>query len=262
LFEAPRRLEPPQGDRLLEQVKRLGRPRRPRRALRLDGLEIPADDDARARYFLPDGYTSRESLRYYHDQPPAGVTYQPGVYRATRSIARRLGASSVVDIGCGRAGKLVAFHPEFAIVGIDLGPNLEYCRRHFDFGTWVEHDLDSPGPLPLAEQALEGSAIVCADVVEHMTRPDRLLTKLGAALGAAKAVVISTPDRERMHTAPMGPPANISHVREWSQDEFGALLKSQGFDNGRVTHTRPHTGTLARTTLLAICVPSRGESGA
>jgi hypothetical protein len=134
---------------------------------------------------------------------------------------------------------------------LDIGSNLDYCRRRFDFGTWIEHDLEADGPLPLDTGLLARSVLVCADVIEHLHRPERLLEKLLRSGDVAAAVLVSTPDRKRMATPALGPPANPGHVREWSRDELAVLLKASGFRSGKVTNTRPHTGTLARTTILA-----------
>jgi SAM-dependent methyltransferase len=202
----------------------------------------------------------RGAPEYYPDEPPLGILYQPDVYRVARRLAERSGATRVIDVGCGAGDKLAALHPQFQIIGVDIGENLERCRARHPEGRWVAHDLESGDPLPLTAAEIAGSVVVCADVIEHLLHPDRTLAALRAAIESAKAVVLSTPDRERLSGgSPTGPPQNPSHVREWTRDELAAFLKDMGFTDGRVTFTRPHSGTLARSTILAILVPPRDK---
>ncbi len=244
---------------MIGRVRQIGRPRLPQRAIRLAEYEVP--DKRTQSYFLPLGYLERDAPEYYADAPPPGVVYQPDVYRCALRLAQRSGAERIVDIGCGNGEKLSAFHPRFDVVGVDIGDNLALCRTRYPSGQWIEHDLESSEPLPLTADGLRHSVLICADVVEHLRRPERTLWALRGALRHAEAVIISTPDRRRLsHSSPQGPPRNPSHVREWTRNEFAALIRSAGFANGVVTHTRPHTGTLARSTILAILVPARNEA--
>lgn len=32
-------------------------------------------------------------------------------------------------------------HPEFQIIGVNCGLNLQYCRQSYRFGTWLEYDV-------------------------------------------------------------------------------------------------------------------------
>jgi SAM-dependent methyltransferase len=174
-------------------------------------------------YFLPAGYQSRPDPEYFHDEGLNAV-WQPDVYPDAASLARRLGAKTIVDVGCGAAEKLAALHPEFELIGIDYGPNIALCQATYPFGKWIERDFDSASDL--GYDASAGSVIVCADVLEHLVHPERLLTMIRAARerGAA-ALVFSTPDRTLIEDADhLGPPTNPAHVREWSLAELGELL--------------------------------------
>jgi hypothetical protein len=185
-----------------------------------------------------------------------GIEYQPDVYRRAARLARRRGASTIVDVGCGNARKLVALHPEFEVIGLDIGSNIERCRAAYPFGAWIEHDLESGTPLPVDDNVLRTSVIVCADVIEHLLAPERALRTLSGT--PALCLLVSTPDRWRVYGGEhLGPPANPAHVREWSRKELGLLLKSCGLAQGYMTYTRPHTWTIALETLLYVeCVDS------
>ena len=175
--------------------------------------------------------------------------YQPDVYQRTAEIARRVGAHRIIDIGCGDGEKLVALHPEFDVMGIDYRENLAQCRNNHDAGTWLEHDIESDDPLPVED--FHGAVVVCADVIEHLVRPERLLAKVRAALSTCSAVVMSTPERNlRRGVHHAGPPPNLAHVREWSITEFRALLAAEGFI-GSVSLTRSNDRSPVCNTILA-----------
>ena len=202
-----------------------------------------------ADYFLPEGYVSRLQPEYFVDEDLNAVC-QPDVYPEAAAVARKLGCSAVVDVGCGTAAKLAALHPEFRVVGIDFGSNLEACRARYDFGTWIEANLDRPDKLPVAD--FRHSVIVCADVIEHLVYPEHLLSALrGALRDGVGAILLSTPEREFSHgAAHLGPPPNEAHVREWSSCEFERLLVS--FDlRGHVGLTRSNDQLPYMRTILA-----------
>jgi SAM-dependent methyltransferase len=206
------------------------------------------------RYCIRDGYTAREIPAYYVDDPSVrqDVTWQPDVYRDAAKIARRLGARRIIDIGPGDGVKLAAFHPEFEVIGVDFGTNLNLVRQAYPFGSWREHDLDMDVPLPLGASELEGCVIVCADVIEHLRYPELLLAKLREAMTRADAVVLSTPERElTWGVEHCGPPPNECHVREWTIDELAALFQREGFEYGDLALTRSNDQANDLKTILA-----------
>jgi SAM-dependent methyltransferase len=207
-----------------------------------------------AAFCIKPDYTPRRSAVPYTDTDgDDGLVWQPDIYaRVVPSLARRLGAERVVDVGCGNGHKLARLHPDLQIVGIDLRRNVRVCRRRYDFGTWIVHDLESKAPLPLLPSQHRRSVVVCADVVEHLVRPDRLMQKLRAALSYTNVVVVSTPDRNRLHgERATGPPHNGYHVREWAYSEFDRWLDELGFRYRRLTYTRTSNTGPAENTILA-----------
>jgi hypothetical protein len=83
------------------------------------------------------------------------------------------------------------------------------------------------------------------DVIEHLRRPERLLSKLRFALAAGMPAVLSTPDRVRTNGPDhLGPPPNLEHVRAWALDELAAFLADEGIpdaDLRDVGAPEPHT---------------------
>ena len=202
-------------------------------------------------YCIRPGYRHRPEPEYYADAD-GGVTWQPDVYVEACRVAGAVGATTIVDVGCGEARKLAPLHPTFRVIGLDFGPNLQHCRVRYPFGRWIEHDFDTDGELPIEPEVLAGAVLICSDVIEHVTRPELLLGKLRGALDHAAAVILSTPERERTWGEDhAGPPPNRAHVREWSIAELAALLEREGFDHGELGLTRSNDQTHQMATILA-----------
>jgi len=207
-------------------------------------------------YFLPQGYQTREEPAYDLEHFKPDPVWQPDVYRDASRIAGELGVERIIDVGCGNGEKLVALDPRYEIVGLDYGENLRRCRERFTRGLWIEHDLDTDAPLPLEPASVGESVVVCADVIEHLVRPERLVRKLHRACDDGACVVLSTPERE-LHwgLAHLGPPPNPRHVREWSISELAAFLAAEGFVHGVLGLTRSHDRSPLRNTILAVLCP-------
>lgn len=209
-------------------------------------------------YCIRPGYSHRPFPEYFVDiDADTGIICQPDVYRNAALVAHDLGATTVIDIGCGNGFKLDELSNRFAIVGVDLmGPNLDTCRERYPHGTWIEHDLDSDEPLPLDEDLLAQSVIINADVIEHLVRPERLVHKLRDALDrGALAIFLSTPERElTWGPAHNGPPPNPCHTREWTIHELGAFLEREGLEHGDLGLTRNNNFHNQLNTILAVLV--------
>jgi hypothetical protein len=121
--------------------------------------------------------------------------------------------------------------PEFDLIGIDFGENLEWCRTHYPFGRWAEHDFDR-GPLCApSDWNLDGAAVICSDMIEHLIHPEPLLETVADWVERAAFALFSTPERDLVRgLEDMGPPPNPHHVREWNLDEFRELLLNSGMD--------------------------------
>jgi SAM-dependent methyltransferase len=200
------------------------------------------------------GYRARAEPRYFVDDE-TGIVYQPDVYTDAALVAERLGCSRIVDVGCGNATKLVRVASRFELVGIDFGSNIETCRNRHPVGTWIEHDLEEPGELPVD---MTDAAVICADVIEHVIRPDLLLEKLLGGLTHASVLFISTPERDLVRGGgSVGPPRNQGHVREWTVREFACLLRRSGFEHVSMGLSRSNDRDNRWNTILAACVSKR-----
>lgn len=181
-----------------------------------------------SNYCLPVGYAARLQPQYFNDTLDNAHMWQADVYRAAELLAERSGVQRIVDIGCGRAGKLLELRGDFAIAGIDYGANIEYLRENWPVGEWHEINLESE---IVPAEIFQDSIVICADVIEHLVTPDTLMATLKNAVSSARYVLVSTPDRERMYgegaAEKSGPPSNLAHVREWTLHELASYFESE-----------------------------------
>lgn len=180
-------------------------------------------------FFIKAGYRARTQPAYYADIQGDGTIWQPDVYPLAAALAYQYECRYIIDIGCGRAGKLTALYPEFEIIGLDFGSNLEYCRERYPFGKWIDVDLEDGSSVNISPEILRESMVINSDVIEHLVNPTRLMQLIRSFLVHAKVALISTPERDlERGYQDMGPPANPAHIREWNLAELETLLSSEG----------------------------------
>lgn len=169
-------------------------------------------------YGLPANYQARLEPQYFNDTLQDAHLWQADIYRLAVQLARKTGVSRIVDIGCGRGGKLLPLASEFKITGIDYGENIQYLNTIAPAGDWIPIDLARE---VVPAELFRDSVVICADVIEHLITPDLLIESLRNASEAAAYVLVSTPDRERLYgDVNHSPPDNLAHVREWTLDEL------------------------------------------
>lgn len=177
-------------------------------------------------YNLPPNYTPRLQPEYFHDTLVDSHLWQAGVYRLAAELARKAGVKRIVDIGCGRAEKLIQLADEFEVAGIDYGENIVDCMRRYPNEAWGNYDLNQS---VVNELVFNDSVAINADVIEHIPDPTALIETLRNACETAAYVLVSTPDRDRLaQNTPNGMPANPAHVREWRLSELVAWFESEG----------------------------------
>jgi len=201
-------------------------------------------------YHLPAGYRSRTDPQPFGD-PATDVEWQPDVYTRAVELADAVGATVLIDLGCGMARKLLPLSARFITVGVDHPDLIDRLEHHP--GLWIGADLDATTPLDIPTHLVAGAVVICSDVIEHLTHPERLCTTLRSLLRDATCCVLSTPDRARTHGhGHLGPPPNPAHVREWTAAELVQFVTDQGLDVVEAAWTRSHTGTTAKATTLLV----------
>lgn len=179
-------------------------------------------------FYVRSDYKIRKHPEYFPDED-SGVIWQPQVYDFAFYLGKVIGVEYIIDIGVGSGKKLQKFTDYFKIIGVDFGTNIKLFRENLPHQKIIKSNLEKGLPN-IEKRVLEKSIIICADVVEHLKNPHRLLEQLAVLSKICPFVLISTPDRIKyygdMH---LGPSPNLAHVREWSLREFKNLLKSYKF---------------------------------
>jgi hypothetical protein len=219
-------------------------------SIRRNNIDVMSDD-----FFIKEGYCIRKDPKYFQDDlsETVGIVHQPAVYPFARYLAKRFGCTSVIDVGCGRASKLIPLHPEFDIVGIDYGSNIQYCKTKFGVGRWIDLNFECENFIPVDNSMVEKSIVVCSDVIEHLVDPSNLLVILRNLLECAPVVILTTPERDLVRGKDdCGPPGNPSHVREWNLPELQDLLTSRGFKIAFSGLTLNNDKDLEKKTILMV----------
>lgn len=178
-------------------------------------------------YGIKENYTTQLEPQYFQDVLDDSAQWQAGVYRLAAQLARHYGAKRIIDLGCGRAQKLLQYADEFQVVGVDYGDNIQHLINARPDQHWVIADLNTD---IIDSENFENSVVICADVIEHIPDPSALMKTLRNAAKVAKYVIVSTPDRLKVYKGEHdGPPGNPAHVREWTNAELQAYFKTAGF---------------------------------
>jgi 2-polyprenyl-3-methyl-5-hydroxy-6-metoxy-1,4-benzoquinol methylase len=161
------------------QLAVLGRLRRGANVLRVAAESLSTDPiDLPGPFFVKSGYVHREDPAYDDAFRTPGIVWQPRVYVVAAAVATAVGSIRIVDVGAGNGAKLASLRDSFDLIGIDVGANLERARDEYPFIHWVERDLETAHDLGVGPELLKGAVVVYADVIEHLRRPDRVLTIL------------------------------------------------------------------------------------
>lgn len=165
-------------------------------------------------YFIKEGYTVRPNNAFYNDTNMKDE-WQKEVYEYGRQKFDLYGLKSVWDIGTGSGYKLLKNFGHVDTLGTDLTPTVDWLKKTYPDHEWS----DSFDVFPNYDM------IICSDVIEHIPDPDPLLDTIEAA--KPKLIVFSTPERMLFDKGHDGPPDNMSHVREWTMEEFGRYINSR-----------------------------------
>lgn len=171
-------------------------------------------------YCIKENYIPRLDNDY---DPEIIITddYQNEVYKDALELANKL-ESSILDIGTGRAFKLLKYFSNRNTLGLDLPPTVEWLKENYPDRKWATIPFDEEAPIGY-------DIIICADVIEHVQDPDALCNFIKRC--NPRFAIISTPDRDllKYRGCDDGPPYNTCHVREWSFSEFEKYMQ-QHFD--------------------------------
>jgi 2-polyprenyl-3-methyl-5-hydroxy-6-metoxy-1,4-benzoquinol methylase len=170
------------------------------------------------KYFIKENYISRKKEIYFDDRENTD-RFQNEVYLQAKKIFTRNEMSSVMDIGCGSAFKLLKYFKEFDTCGIDLTKTINFLKDKYPDRTWLDHNIKY-------KLEYQSDMIIASDIIEHLDDPDKLLNFIHGI--EFKIAIISTPERDLVRGIDhQGPPNNIHHIREWNTDELFKYVSSK-----------------------------------
>jgi GT2 family glycosyltransferase len=119
------------------------------------------------------------------------TAYNPDVYPFAAYLGQRFGCKYIISIGCSNPERIAELYPQFEVIGIDSGKDLEVCRNRYGFGTWMEWNFDQPGCIPLEKDVLAHAIIVCDSITERFKEPSFLFKGLKGWLDYAPICVLT-----------------------------------------------------------------------
>ena len=190
------------------------------------------------QYFVKAGYKANESAKSEPENKAlsfwrgrnlsiASKAQRP-CYEWAVQVANERGTKKCLDVGCGVALKtsriLTGSIPHVsAIEQPSLVPQLRKAHPEITFYGLDLNTLEGDVPSDRFD------IVISFDVIEHLDRPENLLSLLRRLVAPDGIIMISTPERDllrgRSHS---GPPPNGAHVREWNEAEFREFLQHSG----------------------------------
>jgi hypothetical protein len=177
---------------------------------------------ASSKYDIFPGYNHRRQSQYFDDTTLTDE-WQREVYLFAAEVMRKESLSTVYDIGCGSGYKLIKFLGDYDTTGFDVERTVSFLNDKYPDRKWRSASFSAQMELRSPD------LIICADVIEHLEEPDALLDFIANL--SSRYIILSTPDRDRVYMKGsrhlFGPPANPTHLREWSFAEFGSYIGSK-----------------------------------
>lgn len=149
-------------------------------------------------------------------------------------LPKRVG--SLLDVGCGAGmtGLMVRErNPDAVLHGVEPDAALaKLAERHFD--NVLSDRIDDEGTLQTLAERAPYDVIVCADVLEHLAEPGRVLSRLASLLSESGVLITSIP--------------NVRHISTFLH--LGLLGTWPARDRG--IHDRTHLRFYARKDILQL----------
>ncbi len=149
-------------------------------------------------------------------------SWHPPIFSYILQIKKELkGYQSILDVGCGMRSP-VSYVDCAYTVGIDLNPNT--IQKAKEFATHHEYVYGDVNKLSNFFKPHSFDAVVCFDVIEHITKSEGIKLMKQMELIARKKIIICTPNGF-MHQKEEDNPLQ-NHQSGWSTQDF----TSRGYD--------------------------------
>jgi hypothetical protein len=130
----------------------------------------------------------------FNSRSESQIELQPDVYPFAAFLAERFACTHVIVIGKPTARNLKQLFPQFEVIGIVPGTELESCRQRYGFATWLDQNMIDADPA-LSDDLLRRSAIICKDL-DQFDEPALVLRQLKSWMGYVPVGVLTSGDQE------------------------------------------------------------------
>ncbi len=178
------------------------------------------------------------------------IQRQPDVYPFAAYLGDRFGCTHVILIGSPTARDLIQLYPQFEIIGIVPGTDLQLYRNRYGFGTWLEEITNLAGTPSVSKDVLQRAVIVCKDL-EQFVNPAAVLETLKTCLDHAPVCVLTSSDRDLNVTGNNGS-ATPASPGKWNLTELERLLRDQEFNLEFIGLTASDNVKSEKKTILAV----------
>ena len=179
------------------------------------------------------------------------IQYQPDVYPFAAYLGDRFGCTHVILIGSPTARDLIQLYPQFEIIGIVPGTDLQLYRNRYGFGTWLEEITNLAGTPSVSKDVLQRAVIVCNDL-EQFVSPASLLKNLKSCLDCAPVCILTTTSRDFDGVGSYGLAATPTRPGRWNLTELEDLLRTEGFNLEFIGLTASDNVNYEKKTILAV----------
>lgn len=161
--------------------------------------------------------------------------------------------SVVYDVTCGTGYGTVELANEISqVFGFDRNVDfLEIARqRYAQIGDkFYRIDLDQESLVNFVDQKSlpRPQVVVCLETLEHLQKPERILSEFGALIESGGWLICSVPNAKFESTLESGQPANPFHLHLFTPKKMEALLSQAGFEVMGI-YGQPWTNLLIRNT--------------
>ena len=179
------------------------------------------------------------------------IQSQPDVYPFASYLAERFGCSHVIAIGRPTAKELLQIYPKYEFIGIVPGADLEFYRKQYGFGSWLEENTTLAGTQLVPEHVLQRAVIVCNDL-DRFVSPASLLKNLKLWLDHAPVCILTATDRDLARGGSNGFPTTTTGPGRWNLRELEDLLCQQGFNLEFLGWTASDNVNYEKRTIIAV----------
>jgi glycosyltransferase involved in cell wall biosynthesis len=180
------------------------------------------------------------------------IESQPDVYPFAAYLGERFECTHVLVAGKPTAKDLLQLYPQFEIIGIVPGADLQSYRNQYGFATWLEENTNLvAGTLSVPKDVLKRAVIVCNDL-DQFVAPASLLRNLKTCLDYAPACILTTTKSGLDRLGRKGFAATPTRPGRWDLLELEEVLRAEGFNLEFLGWTASDNVNYEKKTALAV----------